>query len=355
MAVRRFVTLQDGSVFEGYGFGFDSEADGEVVFNTGMVGYPEALTDPSYHGQILVLTYPLVGNYGVPSPVTNGVDLTANFESPTIQIRGLVISDYSFRYSHWTATQSLDAWLKANQIPGIYGIDTRALTMKLRDQGVMLGRVGEAREYQAVTDPNTRNLAAEVSVIEPVTYGTGDRVVIAVDCGMKHSIVQNFVKRGVQVKRVPWNYDFRGEQFQGLFISNGPGDPKQCDATVKNVAWALEHDIPTFGICLGSQILGLAAGADTYKLKFGHRSQNQPCLEQGTKRCLITSQNHGYAITRDSLEEGWEEWFVNANDGTNEGIRHTTRPYIAVQFHPEVHPGPTDTEFLFDRFVKVMK
>ena len=313
------------------------------MFNTGMVGYPETLTDPSYRGQILVLTYPLIGNYGVPA---NGM------ESDRIQVAGLIVSDYSTRYSHWQATRSLGEWLQEHKIPALCGVDTRTLTVQLRKEGVMPGQIcfGEPGQFE---DPNERNLVAEVSIDSVQEYGDSGPTILLIDCGMKQSILTNFLKRGVRVKRVPWDYDFTGERFDGLFISNGPGDPKTCTPTIKHVAWALEKNIPTFGICLGNQILGLAGGADTFKLKFGHRSQNQPCIDQSSGRCYITSQNHGYAVR--NLEEGWQEWFVNANDKTNEGIRHTSRPFMGVQFHPEVNPGPKDTEFLFDQFLKEVK
>lgn len=348
------LVLEDGSVFEGRSFGFEASCGGEVVFNTGMVGYPEALTDPSYHGQILVLTYPLIGNYGVPAPLLeNGV--CSNFESSRIQVQGLVVSEYSFQHSHWKAKKSLSDWLKENKVPGLFGIDTRALTKKLREKGVMLGKIIFDEEKGGFEDPNERNLAAEVSVTEPQEYGNSGRKILLVDCGMKNSILRNFLKRGVKVKRVPWDYDFKGERFEGLVISNGPGDPKMIKETIKQVEWALEEGIPTFGICLGSQILALAGGADTYKLKFGHRSQNQPCIEVGTKRCFITSQNHGYAVASESLGKEWVPWFENANDKTNEGVKHKSLPFMAVQFHPEVHPGPFDTEYLFDYFLKQVR
>lgn len=346
--------LEDGSVFEGYSFASEKQVTGEVVFNTGMVGYPESLTDPSYRGQILVLTYPLIGNYGVPGDAQED-NLSKYFESDRIQIQGLVISDYSDAYSHWNADKSLSDWLKEYQVPGIEGIDTRELTKKLREQGTMLGKIAADNNDVPLEDPNKRNLAAEVSIQAPVVYEKGKRKIVLVDCGVKNNIIRAFLKRNFTVVRVPWDYDFHKEKPDGVIVSNGPGDPIKCQETVENVRKALSTNIPILGICLGSQILGLAAGASTYKLKYGHRSQNQPCVEVGTKRCYITTQNHSYAIDSDTLTEDWREWFYNNNDGTNEGIIHISRPFFGTQFHPEASPGPDDTEFLFDMFLRAME
>lgn len=347
--------LEDGTVFEGFAFGAVKLAAGEVVFNTGMVGYPESLTDPSYTGQILVLTYPLIGNYGIPDYEKED-GLFKYFESDKVHIRGLVVSDYSFKYSHWNAKKSLSDWLKEFEVPGIYGIDTRALTKKLRNKGTMPGIiVYNDDEKIPFEDPNLRNLVAEVSVKEPIEYGNGKKKVLLLDCGTKFNIIKALTRRGITVLRCPWNYDFSNEKFDGLVISNGPGDPKTCPETIENVKKHLEKNIPTLGICLGSQILALAAGANTYKIKFGHRSQNQPCVEAGTKRCYITSQNHGYAVDADTLPEDWREWFYNNNDQTNEGVIHISKPFFGAQFHPEASPGPDDTEFVFDMFMRAMK
>jgi len=336
------------------GFGVEKYVEGEVVFNTGMVGYPETLTDPSYRGQILVLTYPLIGNYGVPDEeMENG--LFKNFESDKIQISGLIIANYSGEQYHWSATRSLADWLKEHDIPAVYGIDTRSLTKKLREQGTMLGQIvfdGKAKEK--IEDPNDRNLVAEVSIPEPVEYSKGSKKIIMVDCGVKNNIIQSFLRRDISVIRVPWDYDFVNMQADGIVISNGPGDPKMCPQTVENVKRAMQKNRPMLGICLGSQIMGLAAGANTYKLKYGHRSQNQPCSEMGTKRCYITSQNHGYAIDSKSLPQDWREWFYNDNDGTNEGLLHISKPFFGAQFHPEASPGPDDTEFVFDMFIRAL-
>jgi carbamoyl-phosphate synthase small subunit len=347
--VKARIELEDGSIFHGLSFGAQKSVAGEVVFNTSMVGYPESLTDPSYCGQILVLTYPLIGNYGVPA--SNIVDrLDFWFESTRIQVLGLIVSEYSFDYNHWSASRSLADWLKEHDVPALYGIDTRMMTKRLRDEGTMLGKMLFFTEQREFVDPNKSNLVEKVSIAEPVEYGSGDKKVILIDCGCKDNIIRCLVQRGLCVRRVPWNYDFSGEDFDGIMISNGPGDPKMCRDTIHIVRAQLENSRPVFGICMGNQILSLAAGGDTYKLKFGHRSQNQPCFEVGTKRCYITSQNHGFAVDGRTLPEGWEPWFVNANDGTNEGIRHVSKPFMSVQFHPEAAPGPVDTAILFDDF-----
>lgn len=346
--------LEDGSVFSGYSFGFPKAVSGEVVFNTGMVGYPESLTDPSYKGQILVLTYPLVGNYGIPEVTTvNG--LVTHFESGRIQIEGLIVSEYSFDYSHWNSAKSLADWLIEHQVPALYGIDTRMLTKRLREKGSMLGKILFSGEKLSFHDPNKDNLVSMVSVSEPIVYRGGKTRVVVIDCGCKHNIIRSLLARDITVVRVPWDYDFVKEDFAGVLISNGPGDPKLCQQTVRNVKKAMAKEKPIFGICLGNQILALAAGGDTYKLKFGHRSQNQPCVEVGTNKCYITSQNHGYAVDMRTLPEEWEPWFINANDGTNEGIRHRSQPFLSVQFHPEATPGPLDTGFLFDKFLGMLK
>ncbi|MCD4657102.1 MAG: glutamine-hydrolyzing carbamoyl-phosphate synthase small subunit [Planctomycetes bacterium] len=346
------LTLEDGTIFSGKRFGAPVSATGEVVFNTGMVGYAETLTDPSYQGQILVLTYPLIGNYGIPANTSeNGMKIY--FESDKIHVRALIVSDYSVNFSHFSAVKSLHDWLVENNIPALYDVDTRELTKKLRNHGVMPGKIIADKKID-IFDPNQSNLVAEVSIETPTEYKKGDKRVLLVDCGIKNNILRSFLKRDITIKRVPWDYDFSDDEYDGLFISNGPGDPKQCKATIKNVQKALTDDKPIFGICLGSQIMALAAGADTYKLRYGHRSQNQPCVEVGTKRCFITSQNHGYAVADKTLPADWEPWFVNANDETNEGIKHKTRPFFAVQFHPEATPGPVDTEFLFDNFINLL-
>lgn len=351
--------LEDGTEFSGYSFGYIGNTNGEVVFNTGMVGYPETLTDPSYRGQILVCTYPLIGNYGIPSKEKeNG--LLKNFESDNIHIRALIVSDYSFDYSHWSAERSLSDWLIEEKIPAIYGIDTRMLTRKLRDKGTMLGKINVestskvASTFDDFEDPNKRDLVGEVSVKAPIEYKAGKKKVILVDCGTKNNIIRAFLGRNISVIRVPYNHDFNSIKADGIMLSNGPGDPKMNKITIENTKRAMEKTTPILGICLGSQILALAAGFDTYKLKYGHRGHNQPCNELGTKRCYITSQNHGYAVDAKTLAQDWREWFVNDNDGTNEGIIHISKPFFASQFHPEASPGPDDCEFIFDMFVRAL-
>ncbi len=347
--------LSDGSEFTGLSFGAVKNTNGEVVFNTGMVGYPETMTDPSYRGQILVCTYPLIGNYGMPNDEReNG--LYKNYESEGIHIRALIVSDYSFEYSHWSAVKSLSDWMKEHNIPGIYEIDTRRLTRKLREEGTMLGKIVEDEKSKIdFEDPNITDLVGQVCVKEPVEYAKGKKKIILVDCGTKNNILQGFIRRDITVLRVPYDYDFTKEKADGIVISNGPGDPKMNIETIENTKKAIKSGKPILGICLGSQILGLAAGADTYKLKYGHRGHNQPCNESGTKRCYITSQNHGYAIRTETLPEDWREWFNNDNDGTNEGIIHISKPIFGAQFHPEASPGPDDTEFIFDMFVRSLK
>lgn len=347
--------LEDGTEFIGYSFGYEINTNGEVVFNTGMVGYPETLTDPSYRGQILVCTFPLIGNYGIPSKeMENG--LLKNFESDNIHVRGLIVSDYSFEYSHWSAERSLSDWLKEEKIPAIYGIDTRMLTRKLRDKGTMLGKIlVDEKGSVYFEDPNKNDLVGEVSIKEPIEYPAGNKKIILVDCGTKNNIIRAFLGRNISVIRVPYDYNFNSIQADGIMLSNGPGDPKMNKTTIEHTREALNNNKPILGICLGSQILALAAGADTYKLKYGHRGHNQPCNELGTKRCYITSQNHGYAVDSSTLPEDWREWFVNDNDGTNEGIIHISKPFFASQFHPEASPGPDDCEFIFDMFVRALK
>ncbi|MFO8109914.1 MAG: glutamine-hydrolyzing carbamoyl-phosphate synthase small subunit [Thermoplasmata archaeon] len=346
--------LEDSAAFEGICFGSPRTARGEVVFNTGMVGYPETLTDPSYRGQILVLTYPLIGNYGVPSDDRED-GILKHFESERIQVEGLIIADLSHDYSHWNAKKSLEQWLKEHDVPAIYGVDTRALTKRLREKGTMAGCMisGESVDDCGGIHIKEQNFVEEVSTEEPVIYEKGDKRIVLVDCGVKNNIIRAFLRRNITVKRVPWDHDLSWEEAHGVIISNGPDDPKICRETIKNVRKLLSrNDVPVLGICLGSQILALAAGADTYKLKYGHRSQNQPCVEVGTKRCYITSQNHGYAVDSETLPEDWREWFYNINDNTNEGLMHISKPFFGAQFHPEASPGPDDTEFIFDMFLR---
>ena len=346
--------LEDGTEFHGKSFGYDRSISGEVVFNTSMTGYPESLTDPSYKGQILTLTYPLIGNYGVPGDATEN-EMYKFFESYALHISGLIVSDYTEAYSHWNAAKSLGDWLKEYKIPGIYGVDTRELTKILRENGTMLGKIVVNDEDTPLYDPNRENLVAQVSIEKKKIFGNGKFKILLIDCGVKYNIVRNLIKRDATVVMVPWDYDFSDEEYDGLFISNGPGDPKQCSITINNLAKAFKLEKPIYGICLGNQLMALASGADTYKLKYGHRSHNQPVIKVGTKKAYITSQNHGFATDNKTLSGDWEPLFINLNDGTNEGIQHKSKPFFSSQFHPEASSGPTDTEFLFDLFMDEVK
>lgn len=355
------LVLDDGTRLEGESFGYEGNVAGEVVFNTAMTGYPESLTDPSYAGQLMTLTYPLVGNYGVPSD-EKGTDGIATFmESDRIYASGMIVGDYSEVFSHWNARESLSDWLRREKVPGITGIDTRHLTQILREHGVMMGKiiVDGVVEHPADIDYNAINYVDLVSVPEIITYGSGKgrKRVVLVDCGAKNNIIRCLLNRGVEVVRVPWNYDFNTLQFDGLFLSNGPGNPDVCSEAVDNIRKFISNPgekRPLMGICMGNQLLAKAAGATIYKLKYGHRSHNQPVRMEGTNRCFITSQNHGFAVDPSTLEEGWVPYFTNMNDGSNEGIRHESKPWFSSQFHPEASGGPVDTEFLFDNFINLL-
>ena len=376
--------LDDGTCFSGQSFGYEKPVAGEVVFNTAMTGYPESLTDPSYAGQLMTLTYPLVGNYGVPPFSIEANGLPTFMESGRIHAEAIIVSDYSENYSHWNAVESLADWLKREHVPGITGIDTRELTKVLREHGVMMGRIvfddamdngewkmdnyGEVNYVDRVSCKDIIVYAAGESKTFPVStpkeelnsqlsiFHSQLKKVVLVDCGVKINILRCLLRRGVEVVRVPWDYDFNGLEFDGLFISNGPGDPDTCDAAVQNIRKAMQNErLPIFGICMGNQLLSKAGGARIYKLKYGHRSHNQPVRMVGTDRCFITSQNHGYAVDNNTLGADWEPLFVNMNDGSNEGIRHKRNPWFSAQFHPEAASGPTDTEFLFDEFVNLLK
>ena len=362
--------LSDGTEFCGWSFGYEAATAGEVVFNTAMTGYPESLTDPSYAGQILVTTYPLIGNYGVPDTGIGSDGLPLFMESERIHPKAIIVADYSEQFSHWNAKESLASWLKREKIPAITGIDTRRLTKVLREHGVMMGRI--TIDHSPLTidhspvDYGSINWVEQVSCKEVITYKPecsmvngqySMKKVVLIDCGVKANIIRCLIRRGIEVVRVPWDYDFNQLEFDGLFLANGPGDPEQCGKTVAHIRTFLNNETvrPCMGICLGNQLLARAAGAKTYKLKYGHRSHNQPVQKVGTTQCFITSQNHGYAVDDSTLPSDWEPLFVNMNDGSNEGIRHKTNPWMSAQFHPEACSGPVDTEFLFDEFTKMLE
>lgn len=359
------LVLQDGTVLTGEAFGAVKDSDGEVVFQTGMVGYCESMTDPSYHNQILVLTYPLIGNYGVPDDeVFDGNGLPKWFEATKrIYVAGLVVGEVCETPSHWKMRQTLSDWMTKYGVPGVTGIDTRALTKKIREFGTILGRIVQGNAGPAAVefnfrDQNERNIVAEVSVPKAITFNpAGSPRICAVDCGLKLNQVRCFIKRGARVDIVPWNASLNTNDYDGLFLSNGPGDPAMCNETVKNIRKVMHGGVvkPIFGICLGHQLLSTAAGCKTFKMKYGNRGHNLPCTHHGTGRCFMTSQNHGFAVDVSTLPGDWEPLFTNANDGTNEGIVHQTLPYFSVQFHPEHTAGPEDLELLFDVFLDSIK
>ena len=386
MSKKVILRLEDGTEFTGRSFGADSPVTGEVVFNTAMTGYPESLTDPSYAGQIMVMTFPLVGNYGVPALSTEKNGLATYMESDRIYAKAIVCQDYSEEYSHWNASTSLAEWLKKEGVPGVTGIDTRELTKVLRENGSMMGKIifgsDDSTDFGKY---DGENYVAQVSCKEVIRYCASDYrepanrlpedippfvsadadkrpTVVLVDCGVKNNIIRCLLKRNVDVVRVPWDYDFTDMEFDGLFLANGPGDPNTCSVTVDHIRAFMDKEAacggrvrPIMGICMGNQLLAKAAGATIYKLKYGHRSHNQPVRMEGTERCYITTQNHGYAVDTTTLDKDWEPLFTNMNDGSNEGVRHKRYPWFSAQFHPEACAGPTDTEFLFDKFVEKLK
>ena len=350
------LVLQDGTKFHGKSFGYDTPVAGEVVFNTAMMGYPESLTDPSYAGQLVTLTFPLIGNYGVPPFTFTADGLPTFMESDHIHASAVIVSDYSEQYSHWNAHESLADWLKREHVPGITGIDTRELTKVLREHGVMMGQIIFDDEPDNIPQAQYEgvNFVDRVSCKDIIKYneGAGKRVVL-VDCGVKANIIRNLIERGLEVVRVPWNYDYTGMEFDGLFLGNGPGDPDLCQEAVDILRQQMNKSRkPICGICMGNQLMAKAGGANIYKLKYGHRSHNQPVRMVGTDKCYVTSQNHGYAVDASTLDKDWSELFVNMNDGSNEGVRHNTNPWFTSQFHPEACSGPVDTLFMFDLFVE---
>jgi len=355
------LVLEDGTVYRGFSFGARRPVSGEVVFNTGMTGYVESLTDPSYKGQILVLTYPLIGNYGVPREVLQ-TGLLHPYESPEMNVLGLVVSSYQDMFSHHAATKSLGHWLRESRVPAICGIDTRSLTRKLRECGTMRGTLcpGDGR---AELGPDSLDMKKLVSLVSnpgidrfPAWGRKKGKTVLLVDCGAKHNIIRSLLRRGVDIIRVPYNHDFSVEDFgaDGILLSNGPGDPRHLPQTVACLKEFMKNAKPLFGICLGHQLLALAGGGDVYKLPYGHRSQNQPVRSLDGRQCFITSQNHAYAVDRNLIPAGFNEWFINVNDESNEGLRHESKPWLGVQFHPEAYPGPLESGVLFDEFLSML-
>ncbi len=361
--------LEDGTLFPGKGFGAEATVVGELVFNTGMVGYPESMTDPSYSGQVLTFTYPLIGNYGVPSPQDKDVfDLPRYFESGGIKVTGIVVQEYCQRPSHWASVQTLSQWMEGQGVPGIEGVDTRALVTTIRERGVMMcvlatgPDVANRRELRRLLEKAAKydsvDYVKRVSVRKAETYGEAESKIVVIDCGVKESIIRNMLGRGYAVVRMPFDASYADVMKHdpvGVIVSNGPGDPRLCADTVKTTARLVDSEVPVLGICLGEQVLGMSQGGETYKLKYGHRGQNKPVVDLVSGRGYVTSQNHGYAVDPKSLSKtDLKPWFVNADDKSVEGLVHGSRPAIAVQFHPEAAPGPYDTEFVFDRFAEMI-
>jgi carbamoyl-phosphate synthase small subunit len=361
--------LEDGTLFLGKGFGAEATVVGEIVFNTGMVGYPESMTDPSYAGQVLCFTYPLIGNYGVPSGEEKDVfGLPRYFESAGIKVSGLVVQEHCQRPSHWASVQSLSGWMDDQGVPGIEGVDTRALVSTIRERGVMMCALANGpgvtsrRELKRLLENAARydsvDFVQRVSVKKPETFGVSDKKVVLIDCGAKESIIRNMLGRGYAVVRMPFDSSYADVMKHGpagVIVSNGPGDPRLCVETVKTTARLVDSDVPVLGICLGEQVLGMSQGAETYKLKYGHRGQNKPVVDLVSGRGYVTSQNHGYAVDPKTLSKTeLRPWFINADDKSVEGLVHGSKPCIAVQFHPEAAPGPYDTEFVFDKFTEMI-
>ncbi len=350
--MKTYLLLEDGECIEGEGFGYDADSSGEIVFTTGMTGYPQSLTDPSFAGQILVFTYPLLGNYGIPKPQKLDTHLMANFESEKIWAQGVVVSSAIETPSHYQMHESFSSWLRKHKIPGIAHIDTRALTLKLREKGAMRAVLSKTKKFEW-DKSSVQDLVAKTSLPKVIEYTSQHKKrIVLIDCGVKHGIVRALLSQGYDVLRIPWNEDPSQylKKADGLVCSNGPGDPKDCEITIAHIRRALRANVPFLGVCLGHQLVSLAVGADTYKLPYGHRGLNQPCQDMLTKKAYITSQNHGYAVDTKTIPEGFVEWFTNLNDGTNEGLKHKELPIWSTQFHPEGNPGPFDTEWVFSLF-----
>lgn len=351
-----YLHLEDGEVIEGKAFGFDGTSEGEVVFSTGMTGYPQSLTDPSFAGQILTFTYPLIGNYGIPKPQYQDTHLMANMESERSWVRGVVVSSSLETPSHYTLHESLSSWLSAQRVPGISHVDTRALTQKIREKGVMRGVITKQKTW-SFTEPVSEHLVSQVSCADVIKYApisSAGKKIVLIDCGVKHGILRELLANGYEVIRIPWNADpmVYASEIDGVFCSNGPGDPKDCQITIEHIKKVLQAKIPFIGVCLGHQLVALASGADTYKMKYGHRGLNQPCQDVLTGKAYVTSQNHGYAVSLKTLPKGYVEWFKNLNDDTNEGLQSTDKLVYSTQFHPEGNPGPFDTNWIFSLFKK---
>jgi len=350
--MKTYLLLEDGECIEGEHFGYDGDASGEVVFTTGMTGYPQSLTDPSFAGQILVFTYPLLGNYGIPKVLKRDVHLMSNFESENIWAQGVVVSSAIETPSHYQMHESFSAWLRKHKIPGIAHVDTRALTLKLRQNGVMRGVISKTKKFMW-DKASVQDLVAKTSFPKPIQYTSEHKKrIVLIDCGVKHGIIRALLQEGYDVLRIPWNKDPSSyfKNADGVVCSNGPGDPKDCEVTIGHIQKVLKARIPFLGVCLGHQLAALAVGADTYKLLYGHRGLNQPCQDVLTKKAYVTSQNHGYAVDAKTIPVGFTEWFVNLNDGTNEGLKHVDTPIWSTQFHPEGNPGPFDTNWVFSLF-----
>ncbi|WP_185877674.1 glutamine-hydrolyzing carbamoyl-phosphate synthase small subunit [Blattabacterium cuenoti] len=352
--------LEDGTKYDAIHFGYPKSSSGEVVFNTAMTGYTESITDPSYKGQILIYTYPMIGNYGVPPNLfinKKNIPISKFYESNQIHVSGLIVSYYSNAPYHWNMDQSLSNWLYNNEIPGLYNLDTRSIVKKLRKNGgPVLGKVLIENDNISFYDPNKDNLSDKVSIKKKLIYGKGKYKILLVDFGLKNNILRCLLRRNCTIVRVPWNYNFTNEKYDGLLLSNGPGNPSIYKKPIEYIRVAMKKNNPIFGICLGNQLLGIAAGGSTYKLRHAHRGHNQPVVSINTGKNFITSQNHGYVLDSDNLlSKEWKIFFENLNDGTCEGIIHNSKPFFSVQFHPEASGGPTDTDFLFDLFIDLIK